>query len=134
MYLDSCRSQAADEGDAIEAHSPEEGRAGGLHHKVLQENPQLCEQGPDREGDGQNIRRSVNPGLQKALHVYWREKRKKKKKECLPTVRVSSGGVTQSQKAVINEGLQQAALSAERGRGTKTKQRSHQILTLLYKV
>lgn len=75
MYLDSCRSQAADEGDAIEAHSPEEGRAGGLHHKVLQENPQLCEQGP--------------------------------------TVRVSSGGVTQSQKAVINEGLQQAALSAE---------------------
>lgn len=79
MYLDSCRSQAADEGDAIEAHSPEEGRAGGLHHKVLQENPQLCEQGPDREGDGQNIRRSVNPGLQKALHVYWRDKRKKKK-------------------------------------------------------
>lgn len=48
VHLDSCRGQTADEGDAIEAHSPEEGGAGRLHHKVLQENPQLCEQGPEK--------------------------------------------------------------------------------------
>lgn len=35
--------------------------------------------------------------------------------EHLPTVRVSSGGVTQSQEAVINEGLQEATLSAKKG-------------------
>lgn len=37
--------QAADEGDAAEAHPSEEGGAGGLHGKVLQEDPQLGEQG-----------------------------------------------------------------------------------------
>lgn len=47
VCLDSCRGQAANEGDAVEAHSPEEDRAGRLHHKVLQENSQLREQGPD---------------------------------------------------------------------------------------
>lgn len=42
---DSSGRQAADEGDAAEAHPSEEGGAGGLHGKVLQEDPQLREQG-----------------------------------------------------------------------------------------
>lgn len=42
---DAGGSETADEGDAAEAHPPEEDGAGGLHDKVLQENPQLREQG-----------------------------------------------------------------------------------------
>lgn len=42
---DSSGRQPADEGDAAEAHPSEEGGTGGLHGKVLQEDPQLGEQG-----------------------------------------------------------------------------------------
>lgn len=70
VCLDSCRGQAANEGDAVEAHSPEEGRAGGLHHKVLQENPQLREEGPDK----QEACKSVKSKLQ-ALHTHTRMQR-----------------------------------------------------------
>lgn len=42
---DAGRSETADEGDAAEAHPPEEDGAGRLHDKVLQENSQLREQG-----------------------------------------------------------------------------------------
>lgn len=45
MESDARGSEAADEGDAVEAHPPEEDGAGGLHDEVLQENPQLREQG-----------------------------------------------------------------------------------------
>lgn len=45
MYSDARGSEAADEGDAAEAHPPEEDGAGRLHDEVLQENPQLREQG-----------------------------------------------------------------------------------------
>jgi len=34
--LDASGSKAANEGNAVEAHPPEEGRANGLHHKMLQ--------------------------------------------------------------------------------------------------
>lgn len=43
--------EAADEGDAAEAHLPEEGGASGLHDKVLQKDSQLCEQGAAVETD-----------------------------------------------------------------------------------
>lgn len=62
-YLDSGGGQAANEGDAVEAHSPEEGRTGGLHHEVLQENPQLREEGPDQRETAKN--KWINP-----LHVH----------------------------------------------------------------
>lgn len=42
---DAGGSEAADEGDAAEAHPPEEDGAGRLHDEVLQENSQLREQG-----------------------------------------------------------------------------------------
>lgn len=42
---DAGGSKAADEGDAAEAHPPEEDRTGRLHDEVLQENSQLREQG-----------------------------------------------------------------------------------------
>lgn len=42
---DPCGGQAADEGDAAEAHSPEEGGASGFHDEMLQKDPELCEQG-----------------------------------------------------------------------------------------
>lgn len=42
---DSSGSEPADEGDAAEAHPPEEDGAGRPHDEVLQENSQLREQG-----------------------------------------------------------------------------------------
>lgn len=42
---DAGGSKAADESDAAEAHPPEEDGAGRLHDEMLQENPQLREQG-----------------------------------------------------------------------------------------
>lgn len=59
--------EAADQGDAAEAHLPEEGGANGLHDKVLQKNSQLCEQGAGVETDRFNTRLGHGQGHSEVL-------------------------------------------------------------------